>query len=482
MKHRKENILGIPAAFQERMAGLLGDEYPSFLSSLQQPAITGLRVNTLKISATDFQTKSPWKMRPVSWCPAGFILPDDILDESTPRPGKHPYHSAGLYYLQEPAAMAAAEILAPQPGERVLDLAAAPGGKATHLAGLMRNSGVFVANEIHPKRFRDLIENLERCGITNSMVTQASPQALVDQFGEYFDRVLLDAPCSGEGMFRKGDVARREWKPNLVRSCATRQSGILESASLLVKVGGHLVYSTCTFSPEENEGVIANFLALHPEFELVTINQLTGFSPARPEWVGLPPSDRLARGIRIWPHLTLSEGHFITHLIKNSLSMRNNQPLGNKLRFTTNKNSITELNPSNLILFNEFCRHNLSISFDPHRLVQVGELIYFLPEPTHELSELTLLHPGWMLGNVTNGRFNPSHALAMGIKGDQAYQKLNLTPDDSRLSAYFLGETIANTGENSWILVCTDDFPIGWGKRVNGVIKNYYPHQIRRNL
>lgn len=418
-------------------------------------------------------------MRPVSWCPTGFVLIDEQYDKPISPPGKHPYHSAGLYYLQEPSAMAVAEILAPQPGERVLDLAAAPGGKATHLAALMQNSGLLVANEIHSKRYWELIQNLERCGIINTLATQASPQILSDHFGEYFDRVLLDAPCSGEGMFRKGDLARREWKPNIVRSCAIRQYNILEDASRLLKVDGHLVYSTCTFSPEENEGVIATFLSKHPEFELVTIDQIEGFSRARPDWVGLPPDDQVARAVRIWPHLAPGEGHFIARFIKKGLSVGNDEHKEYKPRPSTQQNSPTGLNRSTLAIFDEFCAENLSITFDRSRLVQVGGLVYRIPEHAPDVSGFSQLHYGWLLGNYINGRFNPSHALAMGIKSDQVFHNLNLAQDDPRLAAYFSGETIMDTGENCWVLMSVDGFPIGWGKRVNNVIKNFYPHGLR---
>ena len=289
MKPRQGPTLEIPAQFLERMKGLLGNEYEAFLASLQLPGITGLRANPLKITAQELADRVEWHLIPVPWCPMGFILDLDGSNSQL-QPGKHPYHAAGLYYLQEPSAMAAAEALAPMPGEKVLDLAAAPGGKATHLAALMNNTGLLIANEIHPKRVWNLVENLERCGITNTVVTNETPQKLADHFGEYFDKVLLDAPCSGEGMFRKGDVAREEWKPELVRSSSVRQRSILEQAAQLLKPGGRLVYTTCTYSPDENEGVIADFLKHHAEFELTPQQQTLGFSPARPNWIGLPPA------------------------------------------------------------------------------------------------------------------------------------------------------------------------------------------------
>ena len=265
----------------------MGDEYNAFLASLHLPPASGLRVNTLKIASPEFLDLSPYEIAPIPWSSSGFTIESSEGIDTTP-PGKHPYHSAGLYYLQEPSAMAVAEVLAPQPGEKVLDLAAAPGGKATHLAALMKNTGLLVANEIHPKRVWDLVENLERCGVTNTIVTNEIPQKLADHFEGYFDRVLLDAPCSGEGMFRKSELARMEWKPELVQSCSIRQSSILEQAARMVKPGGHLAYTTCTFSAEENEGVISKFIAQHPEFELEIIQPAIGFQPAKPDWVGLP--------------------------------------------------------------------------------------------------------------------------------------------------------------------------------------------------
>ena len=218
-------------------------------------------------------------------------------------PGKHPYHTAGVYYLQEPSAMAAAEALSPLPGEKVLDLAAAPGGKATHLASLMKNTGVLVANEIHPRRVWDLAENLERCGITNAVVTNETPQRLADHFGEFFDRVMLDAPCSGEGMFRKSDIARKEWKPDLPSSCAVRQGSIIEQASRLVKPGGYLAYTTCTFSPEENEGVYCRvFTNYTPNFNYAQIYIFQVYYQHILNGLGSRILLTSTQAIRIWPH------------------------------------------------------------------------------------------------------------------------------------------------------------------------------------
>ena len=294
------------------MRAWMGDEAEPFLASLDEPPQPGLRVNTLKATAEEFRQRSPFALRPVPWCAEGFLLPP--TDET--RPGRHPYHAAGLYYLQDPSAMLAAVLLDPQPGDRVLDLCAAPGGKATHLAARLGNQGLLAANEVVRGRTAALLDNLERFGAANILITSESPETLAATWPAAFDRVLVDAPCSGEGMFRKTPVARQEWRPQTVSGCALRQTGILEAAARLVRPGGRLVYATCTFAPEENEAVIARFLVTHPHFELAPPPPLPGLDCGRPDWIapelaaGLP----LERCVRIWPHRAPGEGHFFAVL------------------------------------------------------------------------------------------------------------------------------------------------------------------------
>jgi NOL1/NOP2/sun family putative RNA methylase len=476
MKIRQDNILNIPAAFLDRMSGLLKEEYPAFLSSLQLPAVSGLRVNTLKTTISEFLNQSPWRLSPIGWCPNGFIF--DIGQDTITPPGKHPFHTAGLYYLQEPSAMVAAEILAPQPGEKVLDLAAAPGGKATHLAALMRNTGLLVANDIHPKRVWDLVENLERCGVTNAVVTNETAERLADHFGEYFDRVLLDAPCSGEGMFRKGDVARLEWKPEISRSCAIRQAGILEQAARLVKPGGYLAYTTCTFSPDEDEGVVANFLSHHPDYKIASIQNTPGFSFARPEWVGLPPDDSTHHAVRIWPHLAPGEGHFIALLVKQD-GLKSHQSLVSQCEYLR-EHIRSSQSETAYYSIDKFCSENLRITFDHSRLLNMGTRLYLLPEIMPDFTGLHVIHPGWWLGSIRKDRFTPSHALAMGITSPQARHVFPMALMDTRLSTYLVGETFLDSGENTWLLFTVSAYSIGWGKRVQNVIKNYFPHALRK--
>ena len=280
------------------MSRLLGDEYAAFAAALEAQPVSGLRVNTLKLTPEEFQKISPIPLgERVEWCEAAFSLTPNPTPNPSPNPadlergakkerepGKHPYHMAGLYYLQDPSAMAPAELLDPQPGERVLDLAAAPGGKTTALAALMQGRGLLVANEIKDKRVGHLAVNVERWGAGNVVITNENPERLADHFGPFFDRVLVDAPCSGEGMFRKDMGARRDWSEEMVAGCAIRQRNILRVAAKLVRPGGTLLYSTCTFAPEEDEQVISTLLDEFPEYEVWPLEGFPGFMRGRPDW------------------------------------------------------------------------------------------------------------------------------------------------------------------------------------------------------
>ncbi len=450
------------------MARLLGDEIPAFLASFDAAPSTGLRVNTLKITPERFRVLLPWELAPVPWCPAGFTVAGEA------GPGKHPYHAAGLYYLQDPAAMAAAEILAPQPGERVLDLAAAPGGKATHIASLMAGEGLLIANEIHHQRAWDLAENLERWGGRNVAITVETPERLAERFEGFFDAVLLDAPCSGEGMLRRSEAARREWAPELIGGCSLRQSAILEHAARLVRPGGRLVYATCTFAPEEDEGTVARFLRDHPEFELIA-------PPGRPEWIAddVPGNSELpgtwpdlARAIRLWPHLAAGEGHFVALLRKCATG-------------TASGGWPRAWRPVRLPraaeqAYRDFCMDNLMVVPATERLALVGSYLYALPPDLPDLTGLRFLHPGWWLGAIKGDRFEPSHALALALRLECAYRTVNLAADRPEILAYLRGETFPSPGDDGWALVAVDGYPLGWGKRVGRVMKSKYPKGLRR--
>ena len=479
MKSSPNSQLEVPADFLSKMANLLGDDIEDFRASLDKPPLLGLRINTLKISPQAYTAISPFRLTPVEWCPTGFIVEEANNAIPILPPGQHPLHRAGLYYIQEPSAMAAAEILTPRPGEKVLDLAAAPGGKCTHIAAQMNNTGLLVANEIHSKRVWDLAQNLERCGVTNTIITNETPQRLADYFGDFFDRVMLDAPCSGEGMFRKNENARKDWGEKTPASCAIRQGYILEQAARLVKHRGTIVYSTCTFSPEENEGIIDAFLSKHPEFDIAPIPPKSGFQPARPDWIGSQTNDRVSRAIRIWPHLAQGEGHFIALLIKKGT------PDGifkerNKISPIRYRKDEDHIKPEVVDYLEGFFQTNLKIRFERSRLILKGTYIYLVPIEALHLEGIKVVSHGWWLGSIRKNRFIPSHALAMGMQASQAKQILSLQMNDPQLNAYFAGLSLQNRGEDGWVLVCTENFPLGWGKRVQNVIKNLYPRGLRR--
>ncbi len=456
----------LPAKFLTRMRQQLGaEEYAAFLASYDHAPDIGLRVNTLKLSPHEFKSISPFHLTPIPWAPAGFVLPPDS------RPGKHPYHTAGLYYLQDPSAMAVAELLVPQPGERVLDLAAAPGGKATHIAALMDGSGLLVANDLHPRRAQVLAKNLERWGTRNTVILNETPARLANHFGAYFDRVVVDAPCSGEGMFRKDLDARREWMPKLVESCALRQDAILNDAARLVRPGGVMAYATCTFAPEEDEGAIARFLDAHSEFELVDPPHFSDFSQGRPEWLTSDHAHPLRNAVRLWPHRALGEGHFIAILKKHEVR-RESHPLTPQLP--------SSLPPESDAYFHQFVCQTLH--WNPHQdhLSQMGSHLYHIPEDCPDLRGLRVIHWGWWLGTMKKKRFEPSHALAMGLRAEDVRNVCPLSNADPLVERYLRGEVLSLAGEDGWVLVTIDDFPLGWGKRVQGRLKTHLPKWLRQ--
>lgn len=383
----------LPPEFLSRMQALLGVEYAAFLASYDQPPSVGLRVNTLKLTSEKFTSLFPDSLAPNPLSLSGFTLPVDS------RPGKHPYHAAGLYYLQDPSAQAVAALLDPQPGERILDLAAAPGGKTTHIAALMQNQGLLIANDINPKRVRDLARNVERWGARNIVIVNETPEKLADHFGATFDRVLVDAPCSAEGVFRKEPTARSKWHPKLVESCALQQDAILQDAARLVRPGGVMVYSTCTFAPQENEATLARFLKDQTDFELVPAPKLSGVDHGRPEWLDAPdPSLRLEHTIRLWPHKAPGEGHFIALLRrKGALSPHS----------TLHPPRISSFPTEAADDFAKFCAETLSVQFPQNQLALHGSHLYLVPDGLPALRGLRVIHWGWWLGIAKKNRFNP---------------------------------------------------------------------------
>lgn len=466
----------LPDAFVMRMRQLLGCECDAFFASYEKERALGLRVNTMKVPAEVFarENQETFSLRPVSWCREGFYY------EQESRPGRHPYHEAGVYYIQEPSAMAVVSLLDPKPGERVLDLCAAPGGKTTHIASRLNGKGLLVSNEIHPARAKILSQNVERMGIGNAIVTNEDSGSLADFFPEFFDCMVVDAPCSGEGMFRKDEQARNEWSEANVRLCAERQQEILDNAAKMLKPGGRMVYSTCTFAPEEDEDGMAAFLERHPEFSVVCLEPgevPEGLSCGYPEWSRNHNPD-LRNTFRIWPHKSEGEGHYLALLRKNGTWTAEDGRKRKQPKYWNDKAGRSYVE--------EFLKKSLTASDHDaleegmDRLILFGDQLYQLPEGTPALDRLRVLRPGLHLGAFKTKRFEPAHALSHFLKPEQAVSVCRLEPEDPQVLDYLKGNTVkGEAGLSGWTLVCIGDYPLGWGKAVSGTVKNHYPKGLR---
>ena len=485
----------LPENFLERMQNMLGEEYPAFLESLSGKRYRALRLNPLKTRIQEGKEKLPFTLSPVPWTKNGFYY------EEEEQPGKHPYHEAGLYYIQEPSAMAPVPCLMEErasaatiperqeehvsaaaiperqeepatPG-RVLDLCAAPGGKSTQIAEYMRGHGMLITNEIHPQRAKILSENIERMGISNAIVLNETPESLSKRFIAFFDRILVDAPCSGEGMFRKNDNAGEEWSEENVALCAERQDGILDCAATMLKPGGRLVYSTCTFAPAEDEGSVNRFLETHPDF-------------------------CLEKEERLMPHKIKGEGHFLAVLHRE----------GGQLSSAATAGTEKSLTLKDCREFLDFAKEALTIPAEELTegkiLLRFGEQLYLAPAETPSLRGLKVLRPGLHLGTVKKNRFEPSHALALVLKKEQVVHAVNLACDGTAVRKYLEGQTLT-IGEGcdvemahiitrgrmaaeqadvslpkGWCLVCVDGYSLGWGKAAGAILKNHYPKGLRK--
>jgi NOL1/NOP2/sun family putative RNA methylase len=458
----------LPDAWLARMSDLLGSEFPAFLKAFSQPAHAGLRVNELKAEVADVAPLLPWELHPIPWCLSGFFIAPDA------RPGKHPLHAAGLYYLQEPSAMAVVEALDVRPGQLVLDVAAAPGGKATHIASMLRGDGVLVANDPIPGRIKALGENLERWGAPNTVIINSPVTDLGAAWPGLFDRVLVDAPCSGEGMFRKSPVARREWSEEHVQGCAVRQDLLLNDAATMVKPGGLVLYSTCTFAPEENERQVCRFLERHPGWELVAIPKTEGMSPGRFDWAGDRCPADVGLMARIWPHLAPGEGHTMALLRAPGSPHPDPEPGG------LQRSPRADLDgPSSEVIatWNQFKAANLPGFDRDGTLTQRGEQLFLLPPGSPATAGIRVVRPGLPLGVVRFGRFEPSHALAMARPAKAATRHLALSDED--VVRYLRGETVKAPGPAGWVLMTFQGFSLGWGKRSGDIAKNHYPKGLR---
>ena len=443
----------LPEGFIVRMKALLGAEADAFFASYDRERNVGLRRNPQKGAPLPL---SEFGLGAVPWCADGFYY------DAATRPGLSPLHEAGCYYLQEPSAMAPAELLDVQPGMRVLDLCAAPGGKSTQLAAKTEGRGMLVCNEIHPKRAQILAQNIERMGIANALVLNEHPKNLSPRFDGYFDRVLVDAPCSGEGMFRKEAAAVTDWSEETVAMCAARQSEILHTASALLRPGGRLVYSTCTFAPQENEGTISAFLKEHPEFSVVPI-KAPYFSPGRPDWI-TDPVPGLEGTVRLWPHRLRGEGHFAAVLQKGGDAPGREVPAEPGIKA-----------PKEVAEFAAAA----GAALPEGKAVPFGARVFLAPEELPELRGLRVLRCGLELGELRKGRLDPAHAWALWLRAGAS--TLEFDRDDPLLRRYMAGETIPAECAG-WTLVRVEGCTLGWGKGSGGQLKNHYPKALRRPL
>ena len=461
----------LPEEFLLRMQEKLGEDYPKFLASFDQPRHQALRLNQLKKTESGESMEKAltalFHMERVPWAEQGYYYGAQCA------PGRHPYHEAGLYYIQEPSAMAPVGFLEVQPGERVLDLCAAPGGKSTQIGALLRQKGFLLCNEIHPTRARILSENVERMGLANACVTNETPERLAETFPEYFDKVLVDAPCSGEGMFRKNEVAVTEWSPENVRLCGERQDGVIEEASKMLRPGGRLVYSTCTFADWENEGTIRRFLERHPEFSLVRGLRFPASEEEDISFDGM---------LQIYPHKIRGEGHFLAVLQKEGETSKDYraQPL---------RGTIKPLREEDCKEWMEFAREALCRPVAAciyggdgkgwfHRF---GDNLYLTPVDFPNLKGLKVLRPGLHLGEIKKNRFEPSHALALSLGARDVRHVCRMTAADRLPFVYLNGQTFPAEGEKGWHLILVDGISLGWGKLAGGVMKNHYPKGLRKD-
>lgn len=462
--------MNLPIEFEKKMKAFLGNEWDDFLYSYDNNRFQALRFNTLKVQSQEermriLKTLKISSEKKVSWANEAYYFDENV------RPGKHPYHEMGLYYIQEPSAMSAAALLAPKPGMRVLDLCAAPGGKSTQLATYLGDSGLLVSNEINTQRSRILSQNIERMGIKNAIVTNEDSFVLASHFPGFFNAIQVDAPCSGEGMFRKLPEAIEQWSMENVAICAERQKEILDNAAVMLKPGGVIVYSTCTFSKEENEDVIEYFLERHPDFTLEEME-------------------------RFWPHKVDGEGHFVAKLVRRGCVDTDLKADRKTKKNKNSKNRKNETKPAltkeNMKLLSEFLDETISEDMAAwiknSRLVMFGEQLYRLPDMEVDIKGLKVQRAGLHIGEFKKQRFEPSHSLALALKLNDAKNVVKLTCNNPQTIGFFNGQSVMLSDEQAaeckkgWALVCVDGYPAGWGK-VNGAqVKNHYPKGLRNKI
>ena len=459
----------LPGKFIENITGYIGAaEAEKLISALSAEPCSGLRINTLRVSVDEYMRMSPFRLDPVPWCKDGFYY------DSSAYPGRHPHYYAGLYYIQEPSAMFPVEVLAPLPGETILDLCAAPGGKTVQIAARMENKGLLVSNDNNPKRVKALMKNIELCGVRNACISCLEPIALAAGLPGYFDGILLDAPCSGEGMFRRDEHAVRSWCKHSPESYVRIQMELLKTASLMLKPGGRIVYSTCTFSPDENENLIAAFIEQNSDFSLapidLTLPGRAGIESGKCfESGGFGASGNVAR---LWPHKLKAEGHFTALLYKNASSIQSTAR-------RTNWGTRPEFSNTPPSWYSGFVRDNFLeiplLSISEGLFCTVGDNLYYCPREVPDMDFYRFIKLGLFLGTKIESKFKPSHSSVLCFKRTEFKRILDINADCVDALRYLKGETLNISGEKGLTIVCVDGFTLGWAYHDGNMFKNLYP-------
>lgn len=444
----------LPQDFLSRMKELLGDEYADFLASYDEEKRQGLRINTLKSDGK--ATLEEFDLQGVPWCESGYYF------NGAERPGKSALHEGGAFYIQEPSAMAVVENMGVSKGDFVLDLCAAPGGKSSHISCKLAGSGLLVSNEIIRSRAKILSRNIERMGVRNCVVLNESPIRLAKRFVGTFDKILVDAPCSGEGMFRKNPLAVEQWSLENVKACKQRQCEILEQAVKMLKDDGEIVYSTCTFSKQENEEVVNEFLSANADFKV----KRSGYEFCGGYAIeGGRFNDELVKTNRIFPHRFGGEGHFFAILKRNGESR--------EIKYSAQNVKIDEKIAKEYKAWQE---ENINVKFDAN--LAFGQTLYAMPQGVPRLDGLNAERVGLQLGEYKKNRFEPSHSLAASLRPCEAKRVLELSQQDAE--SYLNGQTIECGGERGWTLITYKGVSLGWGKCDGVYVKNHYPKGLRR--
>lgn len=446
----------LPNEYVARMKSLLGEEYGAYEQALNTPPEKGFRVNTDKISLEEFQTLDVFSRGKIPYVENGFYLDYEKI-------GAHPYHHAGMIYVQEPAAMAPAECIDVVPDWIVLDLCAAPGGKSTQIKNKLGEDGVLVSNEIISSRCKILTGNVERLGLSNTVTTCMSSEKIAQIFPNTFDLIMVDAPCSGEGMFRKEEIAIQEWSHENVEKCAVRQSEILENAVKCLKSGGYVIYATCTFSVEENEKVVDAFLQKHPEFEIVPVKESVKNHTDDGIFFHGCLCENIGFARRFYPHKSKGEGQFMAVLHHKGEP----ETVGRKFPRDIRKPdpAVLRFLDDTLVDYKKECVR-----------VYNGNPVYFTPD--FEVKDGTAFSCGITIGEVRRNYLQPHHQFFMGM-GKQFKRKIELERNGDLIQKYLHGESIPCDCENGWAVVTVDGCALGGAKVVDGIAKNHYPKGLR---